>query len=166
MTRATFPLTTEQRLFLDQMAAAGTPLCETCWGSLVNGICRSCAWVTPIEYANAHGRAEEGVDWGTPQWALDQKIIALYERIEAHVERDATITPNGCQSCGTGEREHEQRWTYMFQGVRRPFHDWHAWQTPADRQRLGRMYARRYRGWQAWREINRRFYLRLPAITA
>ena len=150
--------------FLADMAAKGTPICPDCHRLLNDGTCPACAWVTPLEYANAHGRTEEGVGWGTPQWAVDEKIVALYERIQVQVERDSIATPNGCAACGVDERGHELKWTYAFRGERRPLHSWHLYQVPADRQRLGRMLARRHSGWQAWREINRRFYLRLPGV--
>jgi hypothetical protein len=142
--------------FLADMAAAGTPVCADCCHNLVAGACPNCTFnaQVPLVYANAHGRMEEGVG-DAAQRNADERIVRLHERIEEQVRRDATVAPNGCAACGLVEQGHAQRWTRGF-GT-------HAWLTPTDAQRLGRMLARRHSGWNAWKEINRRFYAALDA---
>jgi hypothetical protein len=153
--------------FLAEMAAKGIPVCADCHRLLDDDVCPACAWASPPEFLAAAGRVEDfeyaAVD-GIPVGAevepagRDRLIVALYERLKVQVERDAKTAPNGCAACGIVEREHGKRWT---RGV-----NFHIWIAPTDEVRLGRMLARRNPGWQAWREINRRFYLRLPNIVA
>jgi hypothetical protein len=145
--------------FLAGMAAAGTPVCADCCHNLVDGACPNCTFnaQTPLVYANAHGRMEEGVG-DDAQRKADERIVRLYERIEEQVRRDATTAPNGCRWCGIDNEglNHGSRYHGKQLGVG-------LWEPPTDAQRLGRMLARRHSGWNAWKEINRRFYAALDA---
>lgn len=152
-------LTARHEHYLSKMAAEGRPACPDCYTPLTAGRCVPCeaGMAVPVRYADAHGRIEEGVGWGTPQRDADERTVRVFEQIEERVWVDANTPPNGCRRCGRTEREHGARFDRLHLTDE-------CFVPPTDEIRLGRILARRaHAEMRLYREINRRFAIAVAA---